>query len=293
MLPGSYVVGYGERGAGVVEGRSPCLEDAAAPLEGMAEGEFVGELDVPTHGQTGGQAGDGEVGEVFEDAGQVAGGGFADSIGVGGQDNFADVDSGGVPVVVFNGLADAGEEVADVELVGADAFKGVERATEDVVAAMEFAGAFNGLHVFGFFDDADDVEVSFGVGADAAGVGFRDVAADVAVGDAVAEGGNGIGKAVYSLRLLVEEVEGDALGAFWPDSGETSELVDEVLDGSFVHYLSSKSVAPRVSCRRSMAMSTALRWSRFCWVGSAASANISARASSSLEPLSSVGPLGT
>ncbi len=103
----------------------------------------------------------------------------------------------------------------------------------------------------------------------------------------------GIGKAVDSLWLLVEEVEGDALGAFGPDSGETSELVDEVLDGSFVHYLSSKSVAPRVSCRRSMAMSTALRWSRFCWVGSAASANISARASSSLEPLSSVCPLGT
>lgn len=236
------------------------LEYAAAALEGAAEGEFVGELDVPTHGQTGGQAGDGEVREVFENAGHIAGGGFADGIGVGGQDDFADVDAGEVPVVVFDRLSDAGEEVADVELIGADAFEGVECAAEDVVAAVEFAGAFDGLHVFGFFDNADDVEVSFGVGADAAGVGFGDVAADVAVGDAVAEGGDGVSEAVDGVGLLVEEVEGDALGSFGPDSGETSELVDEVLDGSFVHYFSSKSVAPRVSCRRSMAISVALRW---------------------------------
>jgi len=106
-----------------------------------------------------------------------------------------------------------------------------------VVAAVKFAGAFNGLYVFGFLHHADDVEVSFGVGADAACVGFGDVSANVAVGDAVAECGNSVCEAVNCIGFLVEEVEGDTLSTFGAYSGEASELVNEVLDGSFIHLV--------------------------------------------------------
>lgn len=216
---------------------SAALEDAAAAYEGAAEGEFVREFDVASHGEAGGEAADGEVGEVFEDARQIGGGGFTNSVGVGGEDDFFDVCVGGVAVGVFDGFRNPSEEVADVELVGPDAFERVECPAENVVAAVEFAGAFDGLDVLGFFDDADYFEVSFGVGADAAGVGFGNVAADVAVGDAFADGGDCVGEPVDGVGFLGEQMEGDPLGAFGSNSGQFAEFVNEVLDGTFVHLL--------------------------------------------------------
>lgn len=65
----------------------------------------------------------------------------------------------------------------------------VERAAEHVIAPVELLGALDGMHVFGFFDDADLGCVAAGVGTDPAQPLGRHVAAVVAEGDVVADPG--------------------------------------------------------------------------------------------------------
>ena len=68
-------------------------------------------------------------------------------------------------------------------------------------------------------------------------VGFVDggVVFAVAVGDGgevVFECGD---EAVDVFGFLVQDVKCDALGAFWPDAGQSGEFVDEILQWSFKH----------------------------------------------------------
>ena len=81
---------------------------------------------------------------------------------------------------------EAGEEVGDAELLGADAADGRERAVEDVVDAVVAAGLFDGGDVGGLFDDADEALVAGGAGAVAAGVDVGDVVADGAEAEVLA-----------------------------------------------------------------------------------------------------------
>ena len=59
------------------------------------------------------------------------------------------------------------EQLAQAELLPADAVQRAQRAPEDVVAALE-AGALHGDDVAGILDDADDLGIAPVVAADGA-----------------------------------------------------------------------------------------------------------------------------
>src|ERR1700744_6088493 len=98
-------------------GAGAALERAAV-FESAGHGDFVGVLDVGAGGDAGGDARDGERGEaVVGFVGEVAGGGFAFDGGGCGEDEF-----GGFATGFESG--EAGPEVGEAELVGADAVDG-------------------------------------------------------------------------------------------------------------------------------------------------------------------------
>ncbi len=55
--------------------------------EGVAEGDAVGEFEAAACGQTGGEPGDADSG-VFQNGGDVEGGGFAFDVGAEGKNDF-------------------------------------------------------------------------------------------------------------------------------------------------------------------------------------------------------------
>lgn len=218
------------------------LVEFGAACEGAGEGEVVDEFEVAAHWYAAGEAGDAEAWEVFEEAGEVACGGFAFGVWVGGDDDFFDGwrwrGFAVCPGYVGECAADALEEGGDVEFFWPDAVEWVECAAEDVVAPAVFCGSFDDLDVFGFFYDTDDGGVSGAIGADAAGFFLADVFADSAEGDAVLEVAECVLDAFDVLRFDREEVQGDALRAFWPYAWQSGEFVYDVLEWTFEHGLS-------------------------------------------------------
>src|ERR1700761_7243686 len=94
--------------------------ESAAIFEGAGDGDLVGVLDVGAGGDAGGDARDGEGGELAVGfVGEVAGGGFAFDGGGCGEDELGAF----VRVDGFEG-GEAGPEVGEAELGGADAVDG-------------------------------------------------------------------------------------------------------------------------------------------------------------------------
>ncbi len=217
----------------------------------MAAGEGVGEdgfgdlLEASAGGEASGQAGDLDI-EGFEFFGQVQGGAVAFEGGVGAEDDFADgrversvvgVGVVGKGVIVGKGVRhlisafDAGDEALDVEVAGEDGVEGRESSHEDVVGALVGVGLFDGDDVGGLLDDEDGVVVACGVGDDAAGVGFGDVAGDAADFEVGSEGLEGIGEGLGLFAGLAEQVEGDAFGGASADAWELFEVLEEAVVG--------------------------------------------------------------
>ena len=112
-----------------------------------------------------------------------------------------------------------------------------------MVAAAELAGALDGHDVLRLLDDADDRGVAAGVTADPALLGLRHVAAGAAEPHLVLDPVQGRGEPLDVDRFGGEQVERDALRALGPDAGQPAELVDQILDGAFVHACSGRSEA--------------------------------------------------
>ena len=104
-----------------------------------------------------------------------------------------------------------------------------------MVAAGKLPCAFDDLNVFGFFNNADEAAVAATVGADAADGLAGNVAADSAELNAGLDCVECGDEAVDVFGFLVQDVKCDALGAFWPDAGQSGEFVDEILQWSFKH----------------------------------------------------------
>ncbi len=98
-----------------------------------------------------------------------------------------------------------------------------------MIAAGVFAGAFDGLDVFGFFDYADHRAITPGIMADAAHAVAGDIAADAAKRNPVADTSKRLLEAVNVFRFCVQNMEGDPLGTFRPNPRQAREFVDEVL----------------------------------------------------------------
>jgi hypothetical protein len=67
-------------------------------------------------------------------------------------------------------VGDAGDELFEVQLLGADAVERREHAVQDVVTAAELAGALDGQQAGDRLDDADDAVVAARIRAEPAGI---------------------------------------------------------------------------------------------------------------------------
>src|SRR5665213_716668 len=109
---------------GTVGGTRSCASGVhlGRALEGPAEGQLVGVLEVTAHRQSAGDPGNGQP-QGLEEPGEVHGRGLALEVGVGAEDHLGD------PLAV-----EAEQELAHPELFGPNALDGIQRPLEDVVA---------------------------------------------------------------------------------------------------------------------------------------------------------------
>ncbi len=98
-----------------------------------------------------------------------------------------------------------------------------------MVAPAILCGALDHLDIFGLFDNADDALVAVRVRTDPAHIFLGDVVADSAERHSALEAAECALEAFDIFRLLVQQVQRDALRAFRPDAGQPGEFVDDVL----------------------------------------------------------------
>src|SRR5690606_20044151 len=110
---------------------------------------------------------------------------------------------------------------------------------EHVVTTPELAGLLDRHDVLGLLDDTDDLVGSARIPADAALLGLGDVEAGGAEPHELLDPLERCREPVAVGRVGLQQMEGEALGALRPDPGQSTELVDEVLDRSLVHRLST------------------------------------------------------
>jgi hypothetical protein len=104
-----------------------------------------------------------------------------------------------------------------------------------VIAAAELARLLHGDDVSRILDHAHDRRISAGVGAEGAELRLGHVEAAGAQRGALLDLSDCSGEAECLLLVHLEQVEGDALSRLGSDAGESTQLVDQVLDGAGVH----------------------------------------------------------
>ena len=192
--------------------------------ERLVHRDLVHVFEVASDGHAHGDAGDAQA-QGFEEAADVGGGGLALGVGVGGEDDLADLDA-----LVALG-AQARQEVREAEVFGAEAAQGRERPVQDVVEAVVAARLLDGDEVVGLLDDADHRAVAPGRGAEAAGLNVGQVVADRAGDDLALDLFERRDEALHVRLRHPQDVEGEPLRRLVPDAGQALELVDQLGDG--------------------------------------------------------------
>ena len=185
-------------------------------IEGVGDGQFVGEFESGAGGQAMGQPGDAGTarGQTF---GEIVGGGIAFDVGAQREDDFAN-----------DARGQAGLQFGDAEVFGFDTAERGEFAAEHVVSAVEGAGFLEHEDIGGMFDDTEEGGIPLGIGADGAGLAFGEGAAILARPDFLAGVADGLGELPGELEVRLDEMEGDAFGGSGADAGEFGEGGDEL-----------------------------------------------------------------
>src|SRR3954454_19417188 len=126
------------------------------PGKSTAQGHFVRVLEVPPHRQSTRQTRHAQA-QRLEHPGEVRRGGLALEVRIGREDHLAD-----------RAVGEPDHELADAQLVGADAVDRRDGAAQHVVAAAELAGPLDRDDVLVLLHHADDGGVAARVAADAA-----------------------------------------------------------------------------------------------------------------------------
>ena len=128
-------------------------------------------------------------------------------------------------------LVGPGEQLADLQALGADAVDRRDRAVEDVVEALELGRPLEREHVERLLDDAQPALVAARVAADRAQRLVADVEAALAEDDLVAHGDERRGERPRLRVGRAQQVVGQALGGLRADAGQAGERLDEPGDG--------------------------------------------------------------
>ena len=143
-----------------------------AAREGPRERHIVRKFEGGADRQSEGEPGDAHP-ERLQPAGQVERRRLPLDVRIRGDEDFLDGRKGG-------GLLDPGQEVGDVEVVRPDAAERREGAPEHVVPTAKLVRPFEDVHVERLLDDREEGGIARRVGADHAGVFFRQGMADPA-----------------------------------------------------------------------------------------------------------------
>ena len=103
------------------------------------------------------------------------------------------------------------------------------------VEAPELAGAFHCHDILGLLHHTDQCLVAARVGTDPTAFGLGDVAADLAEPHLVLHLGQRRDEPRDVLGVGCQQMERDSLRALGPDAGKPAELVNQVLDHTFIH----------------------------------------------------------
>jgi hypothetical protein len=121
-------------------------------------------------------------------------------------------------------------EFTDSHLFRPHAFDRGEETIEDVVEAVELAGALDRKEVRHLRDDAEDRAVTSSIPADAAASTIAHHSAVPASANAIAYHRELLNERSDLLMWLTKEVEGVPLRRLRPDAWESPEAINEILD---------------------------------------------------------------
>src|SRR6195952_1066565 len=199
-----------------VTGVSPSCECAS-------KGHLVGVLEITAYRQSTRQTRHAQV-QGCQVSAEICGGRVTLDVGIGRQDHLGD-----------GAVGEPRHQLTDAELLGTDALQRRDRTAEHVVATAELTRPLDRDHVLRLLDDADQRGVTSVVGADAAQICLRDVAAHLAEGGLGLHLHDHVGETADIDRGGGEQVEGDPLRTLGPHAWEAGKLVDQVLEDALIH----------------------------------------------------------
>jgi len=170
-------------------------------------------------------------GQAFEPVGDVVGGGLAFERRVHRQHHFVDAARG-----------DAADEGFDGKVVRGDAVQRGEFAAENVIFAGEKPRAIERPEIGDFLHHAQRARIAAGVGADAAGIGGVDIAADAAGDQRLVDAGECCQQRGHRGFAALDQVEHRTPRAARAETGEAGELLDKGFDIGGGHAVGDRGV---------------------------------------------------
>ena len=126
-------------------------------------------------------------------------------------------------------MAQARQQLADVQLLGTDLVHGADHAAQHVVEAVVAARALNRLDIARLTHHADAGGVAHRVLANGALVSGGVIKAAAAKMHFLLNLQNGLGQAAGLLGIGLEQVVGDALGRLGANARQATQLIEQFL----------------------------------------------------------------
>ena len=126
--------------------------------------------------------------------------------------------------------ADALDELADRQILGADALERRQDAAENMIGRIQRLGAFERPEIGDVLHHHDHGLVPRGIAADGAGIARIDIAADRTLADLLQRIGHGGGQRTQDLFALLHELQGGAARRAGTETRKLGEQLDQALD---------------------------------------------------------------
>ena len=135
------------------------------------------------------------------------------------------------------------EQLLQLELIGTDAVQRRQRSMENVIAAAELARPLDGEQIGHRLDDAEQLRVALGIGADCARILRGEIAARRAQAHFAFERRERLGQLARVLRRRLEDMKSEPLRGLLAHAGELREKDRESRDR--IRCFHARALAPR------------------------------------------------